>query len=230
MELRSRRRKTTPVHVGVIPDGNRRWARSLKSRVKNLSWYIGNRDNLLEAAYGRGAERLKDTVLTLFDEGVKHVTFYAFSEKNFGRSEEEIGKFMGVMKEYLVVLDGLANDREVRVNFIGSFEKFPKEIQGLMSRISESTRGYRKNCLNILAGYYGSEEAKSPGYSKFPSGTPKIDLLIRTSGVMRLSGFAPLLVEDAELYFPDVNWPDFNKKHVYKALEEYSKRERRHGR
>lgn len=223
MKIKSRKGIKVPAHVGIIPDGNRRWVKSKKTRINNFKWYLKHKDNLLKAAYERGAERLKETLLYMYDLGVEHITFYAFSAENFKRSEAEKFKFMSVMKEYLGILHTVAKEKKIHVNFVGDTKKFPETIQTLMKEIAISTDDFKGKYLNMLAGYDSKENR-----GEFED-TPYIDLVIRTSGEERLSGFAPELSKNAELYFPKVFWPDFDKGQVYKAFKEYTKRERRLG-
>ena len=222
MKLDSKEKIKVPKHVGIIPDGNRRWVKSRRARVRNFKWYLDNKENLLKAAYERGAERLKETLLHMYDLGVEHITFYAFSADNFKRSEGEKQKFMAVMEEYLGILHDIVREKRIHVNFVGNTGKFPENLQTIMKEITVSTEGFDGKYLNILAGYDSREE-------KDFEDAPYIDLVIRTSGEERLSGFAPELSKNAELYFPKVFWPDFDKNQVYKAFKEYKKRERRMG-
>lgn len=215
-----------PRHVGIIPDGNRRWAK------KNKRKFI--------FAYDGGVSNLIDAMRSLFESGVEYVTFYAFSLKNFQRSAIEKKLIFSLIRDNFPRFESLADELELRVVFSGRLEKFPKDLQDEFFRLAEKTRGRKKTVIS-LTGYdgldeleYAAEKAKNQGGTLrenlfIPEFVPPIDLLIRTSGERRISGFAPYLTTYSELYFSDKLWPDFSKEDIKNVLEWYASRERRFG-
>lgn len=217
-----------PRHVGLIPDGNRRWAK------KSARGFF--------TVYGEASENLLRAIRCLFRSGVSYVSFYGFSLKNFERSDREKGIIFSLIRDKFQELKELVEELGVRVHFAGRLELFPPDIRKKFSEIESLSRGNRKGTLIALVGYDGNDELdyavarmKERGGSLrenmfVPPEVPPVDLLIRTSGEKRLSGFLPYLTGYAELYFSEKLWPDFTEADLKKALEWYASRERRFGR
>jgi undecaprenyl diphosphate synthase len=216
-----------PNHVGIIPDGNRRWAK--KSASNFLKAYKSAGDNLL------------GVIRTLLDRGVQCVTFYAFSLKNFQRSERERKVIFAMIRELFPKVEALVDDYGVRACFGGRTELFPDDLRGSFQRLEERTRSRKDRMVVGLIGYDGKddleravEKARGQGGTllgnlSVPPEVPPVDLLIRTSGERRLSGFMPYRTSYAELYFSEKLWPDFGPDDAKEALAWYSSRERRFG-
>jgi undecaprenyl diphosphate synthase len=216
-----------PRHVGVIPDGNRRWAK--KSALNFLK------------AYDRASDNLIDIITALFDSGVGYVTFYAFSLKNFDRNDKEKKIVFSLFKKKFEKIEGIVRERGIRVHFAGREELFPDDIREKFAALEKESRPNKKGTLVALVAYDGDDELdyaaaamKGHGGSLrgnmfVPEDIPPLDLVIRTSGEKRISGFVPYLAGYAELYFSDKLWPDFTKEDLEAALEWYSGRDRRFG-
>ena len=227
-----------PQHLAIIMDGNGRWAQQ-----RHMPRIVGHQ---------KGVESVRRTVEECCNLGVRHLTLYAFSSENWGRPEDEVAALMGLLAKYLTSeLKTLLSNR-IRLNVIGEIGKLPANIRKTLEKTMERTRNNDSMTLT-LALSYGSrdeilracqaaakkvekgelsaadidEEVFSQGLDTF--GTPDPDLLIRTSGEMRISNFLLWQMAYTELYFSDVYWPDFNSGELHKALAEYSRRQRRFG-
>jgi len=226
-------------HIAVIPDGNRRWAR--KEGV-----------SLLEG-YKKGIEKLENLLRWCRDSNVKMLTLWGFSTENIGRERKEIKSLFSLFDSKLI--EALKSDeyhrKKVRVRFLGKKDMFPKSIRQKIEKLERSTKNYDSLFLTIMLGYGGRQEivdaissivedAKKGRIKNvnerlvsdylYTSGLPNPDLVIRTSGEQRLSGFLPWQSAYSELYFSKKLWPDFSKADFKKAVDAYSKRERRFGR
>ena len=223
-----------PKHIGIILDGNRRWA-----RAKGLSTFEGHR---------KGYENIAKITKYAFKRGVEVVTVYAFSTENWNRDKKEI--------EYLISLFRLLVNKEVnnlakegiRVNFFGRLEDFDKDLQKSILKAKEKTKNGTNGTLNICLSYGGRDELVR-AFKKIISqgivadkineelvsknldsvGIDDPDMIIRTSGEQRLSGFLTWQSVYSELYFPKKEWPAFDTADLDEAIEEYSKRQRRFG-
>lgn len=232
-----------PQHIGVILDGNRRWAaRRLLPKSEGHVWG------------GRKAEDFLEWCLEL---GIQTVTAYVFSTENLQRSREEVDQIFDVLEHEAIRLDGDRRLREsqVRVKAIGRTELLPERLQKLIAKIEDQTKGYDKHFLNIAVAYGGRAEivdaakkiAQDLNYGRIsPSDideerfrdylytahlpNPYPDLVIRTSGEERLSGFLLWQSAYSELCFLDVYWPEFRKIELLRAIRIYQKRKRRYGR
>lgn len=220
-------------------DGNGRWAKE-----RGLSRSAGHRE---------GAERIHDIVEAASELGVKAVTFFAFSTENWDRPKSEIQILMRYLEFYLGREIKEMHKKNVRFLVIGAGDPLPKYLQKRIKEAEELTRNNKKITL-VLAINYGSrqeivEAAKrfardvSIGKLKpeeldverfshylYTAGIPDPDLLVRTSGEMRISNFLLWQLSYAELYFPDKYWPDFRRPDLVDAIEEFQRRERRFGR
>ena len=225
-----------PEHIGIIMDGNGRWAKK-RGLPRN-------------AGHKKGAEVFENISRCCRDLGIKYLTVYAFSTENWKRPKEEVEGIMNLMRSYLKGM-AKAKNEHIAVRFIGDREPFDEDLLKLMEEAENADVGEVITTVQIALNYGGRDEIVhsvkeiaekikkgelSPEditeelisdnlYSK----TPECDLIIRPSGEERLSNF--LLWESAysEFVFMDVLWPDFTKEHLEKALEEYSKRNRRFG-
>lgn len=222
-----------PKHIGIIMDGNRRWAKE-----RGLDPWEGHKE---------GAKTLKRLLEFLKEKGLKELTLYTFSVQNFNRSEAE-KKFLFEIfkKEFKAILKdkkGLEKN-QTRINFLGRIELFPKEIQELTKKIMESTKDYEKHILNFAFGYGGREEiidavnkALKEGkkevteeeFENYLYNKSKPDLIIRTGKEKRTSNFLVFQGAYAEIFFTDKHWPDFTPEEMERILSEYCQRERRFG-
>jgi tritrans,polycis-undecaprenyl-diphosphate synthase [geranylgeranyl-diphosphate specific] len=236
-------KKEKPKHIGLILDGNRRWARE-KSLPTKLGHYFGaeNAKNLLEWCYKLGIES---------------VTVFAFSTENFNRPKEEVDELFAIMEEKLreLLQDERIHKYRVRVKGIGKTDLLPQSIRSLLSDIERNTADYNQHFLNIALAYGGRseivdavkkicEEVKAGRLdpstisaetierhlytSHLPHPDP--DLIIRTSGEERLSGFLLWQSAYSELVFLDIFWPEFRKIDLMRAIRIYQQRDRRFGR
>ncbi len=224
-----------PSHIGFIMDGNRRWAK--ENGVPPLE---GHRKGLYDA--------LMPLVDNCSEMGIKYITVWAFSTENWDRSKTEIEYLIGLMEKiFTEKLDEL-HQKGVRINPIGRLTDYPKKTQALAQKAREKTQNNDKFVFNIGLSYGGRDEivtavrqiirdglspeevteAKFSEYI-FEKGQPDPDLIIRTSGEYRLSGFMLWQSPYSELYFTEKCWPDFDRSELEKALAEYARRERRFG-
>ena len=226
---------TLPKHVAIIMDGNRTWAKK-----RGLPTNLGHR---------KGAKTLKDITVYASDLGIKYLTVFAFSTENWSRSKEEVNYLMKLPTEFIDEYEDLLLEKQIKLTWIGN-EEYVSEDNIQKIRAFE---GKSRNCqgLNfIIAFNYGGrdeiiravnkiiEESRTTSlvidennFDAFlqTKAIPDVDLLIRTSGQLRISNFLIWKLAYSELYFTDVLWPNFDKKDFDKALLEYNKRERRYG-
>lgn len=220
-----------PCHVGIIMDGNGRWA---KERGLNRS-----------KGHEAGYKTLKTTAKYILDSGVKVLSVFAFSTENFNRPKEEVDFLMNLFIKGFKKDTTFFNKENIKVVFSGRKEPLKKDVIEAMEYLSESTKNNTKGILNICLNYGGRSEIVDAVnhiikdnlkevdeevinnylYNKLPD----IDLLIRTSGEVRISNFMLWQLSYAELYFPKCYFPDFNQEEFDKALLEYTKRDRRFG-
>ncbi len=224
--------KSIPAHIAIIMDGNGRWA-----KAKGLSRIEGHR---------HGMEMVDGIVTACKNMGVKFLTLYAFSDENWDRPAEEIKALMEMLIEYLKVKKAKMIRDGVRFETIGNICRLPDSVQEEIDSVKEATKDLKEMTL-VLALSYGSRQeicravnkaiedgVKEMTPDKISSylGTAKMpdpDLLIRTSGEIRISNFLLWQIAYTELYFTDVMWPNFTSDELTKAIGEYSGRERRFG-
>jgi undecaprenyl diphosphate synthase len=221
-----------PAHIAVIMDGNGRWA-----KARHLPRIFGHR---------AGIASVREIVRTSGELGVKALTLYAFSAENWTRPTTEIRALMKLLEEYIVREVPELHKNRVRLRAIGRLEALPAGARKKLTEAIEATAHNRGLTLVLALNYGGRQEivdacnrALEAGHKKLDEETlahflyapdcPDPDLLIRTSGEMRLSNF--LLWESAytEIYVTKTLWPDFRKTHLYEAIAEYQRRERRFG-
>ena len=228
-----------PVHVAVIMDGNGRWAES-----RGLPRVMGHR---------AGVEALKTTLRLCSDWGVSALTAYAFSTENWSRPDIEVKALMQWLHESLRDEVPELHENNVRLNAVGRTDELPKTVQLALRRALNQTRDNTGLRLNLALNYGGRSELVdafrklaaqvAAGQAKpedideeqisgalYTADLPDPDLLIRTSGEMRLSNFLPWQMVYTEIRFVgDVHWPDFRRQHLYEAIAAYQQRQRRFG-
>jgi undecaprenyl diphosphate synthase len=227
-----------PIHVAVIMDGNGRWAKK-KGNIR-----IFGHKNAIKA--------VTDVVEASVEIGVKYLTLYAFSTENWNRPKIEVNALMSLLVSTINTELKTLNKNNVRLLAIGNLESLPKNVHKKLKEAIENTAGNTGLSL-VLALSYSSRweitnavkkiaddivarkiENKDINENLFSSylttdGIPDPDLLIRTSGELRISNFLMWQMAYTELYFTDTLWPDFSKNDYYKAIYEYQHRERRFG-
>ena len=229
---------TMPKHIAIIMDGNRRWAKE-----HGLSTKLGHKE---------GAENLKRLTQYANKIGIEYLTVYAFSTENWKRSEEEVGALMILLKNYLDDLTKAADTENVRIKFFGHIESLSKMLQDSIKKTIEKTKGNTGTTLCIAFNYGGRDEitkatkeiAEDIKYGKiniedineqlissylYTKEEPDPDLLIRTSGEIRLSNFLPWQLVYTEFFFVDKYWPDFGERDLDEAIKTYEKRNRKFG-
>lgn len=223
-----------PQHIGIILDGNRRWARE-----RNLPTFQGHK---------KGFDNLKKIATHAFEIGVQTLTVYAFSTENWNRGKEEVDYLMGLFK-LMVDKEAKKLAKEgIKINILGKIEDFDDELQHGIKNAIEISKNGQKGTLNICLNYGGREEiiratkliiekgieAKDVNKELFErylytEGQNDPDLIIRTSGEQRLSGFLTWQSVYSEFYFPQKAWPAFEASDLDEAIKVYSKRKRRFG-
>ena len=227
-----------PQHIAFILDGNGRWAKA-KGMPRNYG-------------HTAGAKNVETVCQAAHDLGVKYVTMYAFSTENWNRPEGEVEALMKLLESYLKNCIKTADKNNMRVRVIGDTtrlsERFQERIReleaasakndGLNLQIAinygsrdEMTRAMRRMSEDVAAGKRKPEEITESVFEEYldTAGIPDPDLLIRTSGELRLSNFLLWQLAYSEFYFTDVPWPDFHKEELERAIEAYNKRDRRFG-
>jgi undecaprenyl diphosphate synthase len=223
-----------PKHVVIIPDGNRRWAKE-----KNLPSIEGHRV---------GFNRFKEVVREAQKLGIKTLTIWGFSTENWDRSKEEVDYLFKLFKTILTTFSKEAIKNEVRFRHLGRKSKLPRFIINALVRLENKTKKFSNYNLNLALDYGGRDEIvrainkilacrkslkdiDNETFNQYldTAGLDDPDLIIRTSGEQRLSGMLPWQAVYAELYFPKVYFPDFDKKAFHEAIAEFSRRKRRFG-
>ncbi len=223
-----------PRHVAFIMDGNGRWAK--KRGLPRL------------AGHKAGVEALRQIIETSHELGVAHITLYAFSTENWKRPEEEITGLMDLLVVYFEKELESLHQNKVRITTIGSLAPVEDRIRRTIEDAVERTSGNKGLNVNIAFNYGGRDEILralkqivTEGHAPETidealiadhldtAGMPDPDLMIRTSGELRLSNFLPWQLAYSELYFTESLWPDFNREAYIAALEEYGSRQRRYG-
>ena len=200
-------------------------------------------------AYEIGIRKINDVLTWSVEEEIPMVTMWGFSTENFQRDSEEISKLFGLFEKDLLTILTRKDDmlkRDVRIRFLGRTDLFPKKISDMFNRVEDLTKGATKYSLNLLLAYGGRAEivdavnaaikaGETPVDEKILSehmythGLPDPDLVIRTSGAQRTSGFLPWQTVYSEIYFSNKLWPDFTKEDFSDALRFYEKTQRRFG-
>jgi len=229
---------TIPRHVAIIMDGNGRWAKQ-----RGLSRIRGH-----EA----GAESVRAAMRACRDLGVKYLTLYAFSVENWVRPKAEIRGLMTLLRRFLKSDEQELHDHQIRLRIIGRLADLPANVRLELERVMKATRSYDNGNLTLALSYGGRAEladAMRAIAEEVRAGTldpssidedtvqshlyepalPDPDLMIRTSGEIRLSNFLLWQLSYAEFYFTDILWPDFREADFRTAIEEFSRRRRRYG-
>jgi len=228
-----------PRHLAIIMDGNGRWA---KERM--LRRIVGHR---------RGVETVRAVVEECSRIGIHYLTLYAFSSENWLRPKTEVRALMALLKRYVKMETSRMMQNNIRFNVIGNRDDLPPDVNREVDAAMARTAGNSGMTLTLALSYGGRQEiiraasllaadlaagrvaaaavddAMFDGYL-FTAEMPDPDFLIRTSGEMRISNFLLWQLAYTELYFTEVNWPDFNTGELHRALCDYQARERRFGR
>ena len=225
-----------PVHIGIIMDGNGRWA---KKRFLPRS-----------AGHRAGASNFRTITRYCSKIGVKYLTMYAFSTENWSRPAEEVGALMGLFKEYLEEALRDFMDENIRVRFIGDVSAFPEDLRKLIQEVEEASAPKTGMVLNLAMNYGGRAEITRAAQAfarevaagerrpedlteelfssyLYTGGQPDPDLIIRPSGEERLSNFLLWQGAYAEFVYFDILWPDFKTSDLDEAIRIYSSRQRR---
>jgi len=230
--------RSLPRHVGIIMDGNGRWAqRHGKPRLDG---------------HKAGAESVRDITRAAREIGIEALTLYAFSSQNWQRPAEEVSGLMTLLREFLIDERAEILDNGIRLEAVGDVEKLPPMVRDPLDELRATSAGNTKMTL-VLALSYGGRESIARAVraaardvangllrpedldvdrfnAYLPTASlPPVDLLIRTSGEQRISNFMLWEIAYAELVFVDVLWPEFRRLHLQECLEVYAKRERRFG-
>ena len=229
---------TLPKHVAIIMDGNGRWAT--------------NRGLPRSAGHAAGVEALRDVIRASDDWGIQCLTIYAFSTENWARSKEEVGALMGLILKYFASEIDELDEKKVRITILGDVSELPEAQRDAVVSAMERTKDNTGLRLNIALNYGGrvelvraakllAEKVRSGEITPdqitaelfenqlYTAGQPDVDLLIRTSGELRLSNFLPWQSAYAEMVFDRTLWPDFDRAAYLRALREFASRNRRFG-
>jgi short-chain Z-isoprenyl diphosphate synthase len=234
-----------PRHIGIIMDGNRRFARAVGLDVK--------------AGHDHGADKAREVLDWCLELGIEHVTLWGFSTDNRGRAPDEVAHLHALFAQQArdLLSDAKLHANRVRVKVIGDTSDFPDDAKEALRAMEEATEGYDNLHVNVALGYGGREEiidavnallrarlaagetlesvagnvrAEDLTEHLYTAGMPDPDFVIRTSGEVRLSGFMPWQTAYSEFYFCDANWPEFRKVDFLRAVRDFQARERRYGR
>ena len=227
-----------PKHIAIIMDGNRRWA---KKQGKPASF-----------GHKEGAKTLEKIIIYENKIGLKHITVYAFSTENWKRTEEEVKALMMLLQTYLDEYSKRADTENIKVKILGDIAALSEGMQKSINKCMKRTENNTGMTFNIALNYGGRNEiikaikqiSKEVKENKielkditedlvsnnlYTKGQPDPDLIIRTSGELRLSNFLPWQLVYSEFLFIDKNWPDFNEEDLDNAILEYQKRTRKFG-
>jgi undecaprenyl diphosphate synthase len=238
MDLQEFNADELPQHIAVIMDGNGRWAQQQgKNRLRG---------------HEAGAKAVRNTVEAAAKLGIKHLTLYAFSTENWNRPKIEVSTLMSLLVRNLRRELKQMTKNNIRLSAIGSLDKLPKKVREELVEVIEKTQSNTGTNLTLALSYGAREEIKQAviDISKkvknsiinvesidetiinehlYTQHLPDVDLLIRTSGEVRISNFLLWQIAYAELYFTDVMWPEFDEYELHQAINSYLKRERRFG-
>ncbi len=227
-----------PAHIGIIMDGNGRWAKK-----RALPRKVGHRV---------GAETFKTIARYANKRGIPYMTMYVFSTENWKRPQDEVASLMELLRNYLDEVERY-REENIRIRFVGDLSVFDEDIRGKMERVQKNSADSTGLTLNLAVNYGGRDEivhaARKLAHlvqegkiqpedineelfagNLYTNGEPDVDLIIRPSGEYRLSNFLIWQSAYAEYVFMDeVLWPDFKPAHLEEALREYQKRNRRFG-
>ncbi|HSM60560.1 MAG TPA: polyprenyl diphosphate synthase [Longimicrobiales bacterium] len=228
-----------PRHVAVIMDGNGRWARQ-----RGLPRHLGHRE---------GMKAVRETIEGSVDAGIGILTLFAFSTENWQRPAQEVSALMGLLQLYARKEREELRRQGVEVHVLGELDRVDRATRRAVDTIMEGTSGGDRLRLNLMISYGGREELVRSARelarrvaegslrpedidedvvrsTLFTVGVPDPDLLIRTSGEYRISNFLLWQLAYTELHIAPILWPDFTREHLWRAVEDYQRRERRFGR
>ena len=231
-------KENLPVHIAIIMDGNRRWAKE-----KGLETKLGHKEV---------SENLMRIAKYANEIGIKYLTVYAFSTENWKRTKEEVGALMFLLNWYLDDLLNSSDLDNVKINVLGDITKLDAGTQKLILKLENKTKDYTGLQLNVAFNYGGRDEITRAvkkianavknneisiddidedliSNSIYTAGMPDPDLLIRPGGEKRISNFLPWQLSYTEFIFIDKYWPDFNKNDLDEAIVEYERRNRKFG-
>lgn len=227
-----------PVHVAIIMDGNGRWAeKKVMNRVRG---------------HEKGAETVRTVISACHESGIKILTLFAFSTENWSRPQKEVNALMKLLKKFIRSEREELYNKNIRLNVIGQKERLPLDVQKELDLVidqthnnnkmilnlalsygarEEITRAARKIALEVQKGNVSVEEIDEKMFSKYfyTADIPDPDLLIRTSGEMRISNFLLWQIAYSELFITKTLWPDFTRDEFFHILRDYQKRDRRFG-
>jgi tritrans,polycis-undecaprenyl-diphosphate synthase [geranylgeranyl-diphosphate specific] len=230
---------SSPKHIAIILDGNRRFAKRLLAKP----W----------KGHEFGAKKVKQLLQWCSDLGIHEVTLYAFSVENFSRPREEFDYLMRLFKDSFaeVIKNSQIHDQQIRINFLGRTQMFPEDVQTAMRQLSDATKTYNRHVVNFCMAYGGrheivdaarkmvddvttgrlkKEDINEQSMLNYLYSPDEPDMIIRTGGEKRLSGFLLYASSYSELFFLEKTWPEFEKDDLIACLEEFKQRERRFGR
>ncbi len=223
-----------PRHVGIIMDGNGRWA-----EARGLSRIAGHRE---------GSESVRAVTREARRIGIPALTLYAFSAQNWARPPDEVAALMALLSEYLASQRREILENGIRLNAIGELERLPAAVRAGLEAVMAESRGNGQMVLTLALSYGGQEEivqaarraaaraarpeaidARALEAELWTAGLPELDLLVRTSGERRISNFLLWQAAYAELHFSEVPWPDFRELELLAAVADFQTRQRRFG-
>lgn len=226
--------KNIPTHIGIIIDGNRRWAKE-----RHLPTLIG---------HTKGVANIKKIVICAQKLGIKILTSYAFSTENWKRPKKEVNYLMRLFEKFIDKNIQEFHQKGIQLRHLGQLRGLPPSLQKKIKQAIDLTKKNQKMIFQVALNYGGRDEIKRTIQKIIKkrvklkkitddlivknldtAGLSDPDLIIRTSGEQRLSGFLLWQSAYAELYFPKIYWPDFNEKELDKAILDYCQRQRRHG-
>ena len=227
-----------PSHVAIIMDGNGRWAQQ-----RGMDRIYGHR---------KGVDAVREVIEGAAELGIRYLTLYAFSTENWGRPDEEVSALMGIMVQSLNNETDTLMKNNIRLSAIGNVERLAADVkERLLETINltsgatglnliiamsyssrwEITEAAKKISIDIFKGIIEPDAISEADFEKYltTSGVPDPELMIRTSGELRISNFLLWQLAYTELYFTEILWPDFGKEEFYKAIINFQNRERRFG-
>jgi len=228
-----------PNHVAIIMDGNGRWAK--KHRLSRIQ------------GHEKGSDAVRAVVRTCREIGVSHLTLYAFSTENWQRPKNEVDALMTLLKKFLKSEQKEMQEKNIRLNVMGQIERLPQDVRRELSKVMTLTEKNNALYLHLALSYGGRAEIvrmvqallkkckmgqiepdaineRIIAEHLYTQGIPDPDLLIRTSGEMRISNFLLWQIAYTELYITPTLWPDFGKQEFLQIIKDYQRRERRFGR
>lgn len=223
-----------PRHIAIIMDGNGRWARE-----RGLPRVKGHK---------AGVRAIRKAVDTVLDLGIEAITIYAFSTENWGRPPYEVSVLMTLLRQFIGIERDRMMQKGIQLNVLGEIDQLPEPVRDAVRDVIRDTAPNQRLRFNIALNYGGRQEIlravrrmvadglpleamteEAVSNRLYTAGLPDPDLLIRTSGELRISNFLLWQLSYTELYFTDVYWPDFDTRHMLAALLDYQRRSRRFG-